>query len=383
VKILLVHNRYKSTNFGGEDIVFDNELEKISKAYGKKNISSYVVSNDNINRFKLFFSIWFSVKHYKNVKNTVLKKQIDIVHIHNFFPLLSPAVFLGAKLAGAKIIWTIHNYRIWCIAGTFYRDKYGICEVCSKKKFSFLPIFSRCYRNSFSQSVLAYSANLFYRFLNIYDNIDKFQAISKFQQKKIISLGLPKNKVVLKHNFVDSYKIPCREKLNYLYIGRLEESKGIIKLLKLWRGLDLKFKLSIIGDGQLLSYLQSEFKMKNVTFLGKCSRIEVGNHIASAKYLIQPSLWYETFGLTIIEAMSYGVPVIGFKIGTRMDFIKEKYNGFFINDENFLEVMSTSYDYVEYEKMCSNSKIFAKNFNSDESLKMQEKIYVEVLREKH
>jgi len=171
--------------------------------------------------------------------------------------------------------------------------------------------------------------------------------------------------------------------LNYLYIGRLEESKGIIKLLKLWRGLDLKFKLSIIGDGQLLSYLQSEFKMKNVTFLGKCSRIEVGNHIASAKYLIQPSLWYETFGLTIIEAMSYGVPVIGFKIGTRMDFIKEKYNGFFINDENFLEVMNTSYDYVEYEKMCSNSKIFAKNFNSDESLKMQEKIYVEVLREKH
>ena len=85
MRILILHNRYKSNNIGGEDVVFDNEVILLKEKLGKSNVFSYEVSNDNINKFKLLFGIWFSIKNYFEVSNIIKKEKIDIVHIHNFF----------------------------------------------------------------------------------------------------------------------------------------------------------------------------------------------------------------------------------------------------------------------------------------------------------
>ena len=222
--------RYQSNHIGGEDIVYENELISLQKELGNENIFSYEVSNDTINKAKLLLSIWFSRKHYNNVKKLVEENDIKIVHIHNFYPVLTPSIFKAAKKSGAKVVHTLHNYRLWCISGIFYRDGYGICELCTKNRFSLKGILNKCYRKSLLQSIIAQLSFWYYRLTKVFDNIDYYFVLTNFQKEKVKSLGIDVERIILKPN---SFKIPfsAQDKTDqYIYVGRLEESKGIVEL---------------------------------------------------------------------------------------------------------------------------------------------------------
>ena len=381
MRVLIIHNRYQTTNIGGEDIVYRNELNSLQDKLGAENVFSFEVSNDYVNKFKLIFCIWFSLKNYKKVRGIVKDNNIDIVHIHNFYPLLTPSVFKAAKKSGAKVIHTLHNYRLWCIGGIFFRDGYGICELCTKSQFPLKGVLNKCFRRSLAQSVLTQLSFWFYRATGVFDNIDYFFVLTNFQRKKIQSLGVPFERLILKPNFVGHDISACNDKKGYIYVGRLEESKGIYSVLDAWKELDDKFILTVIGDGREKKYLMSKYNQSNILFKGKCSRKETLESIAKSKYLIQPSLWYETFGLTIIEAMGLGTPVIGFNIGTRSDFIEDKVNGFLCNPDTLEEVVKKSFDYENYSSLRANSFLKAKAFENDYVTNKQIEIYRDIINE--
>ncbi len=384
MKILIVHNRYQSNNIGGEDIVYENELKSLENKMGGKNVFHYEVSNDSINKLKLIFNIWFNKKYYKEIQNIIIKNNIDLVHIHNFYPLLTPSIFKASKDAGAKVIHTLHNYRLWCVSGIFYRDDYGICELCTKKRFSLAGIFNKCYRKSLLQSILAQFSFWYYRITKAFDNIDYYFALTEFQKQKVIELGIKKDKVILKPNSlkIEPKYVDYDQRQGYIYVGRLEKSKGIYELLKVWEQLDDKYILTIIGGGDIENELRIKYKKQNIIFKGKCSREDTLQYISQSKYLIQPSIWYETFGLTMIEAMSFGIPVIGFDIGTRKDFIKNGINGFLVTRNNLKEVIETSLNYKDYGKLSKNAILKAKEFNNDYIINKQIKIYKDIIEGK-
>ncbi|GAB4222763.1 MAG: glycosyltransferase family 4 protein [Francisella sp.] len=379
MKVLIIHNKYQSNNIGGEDIVYKNELESLQKILGSENVFSFELSNDRIIKFQLIFNIWFNRYYYKKIKKIVKNNNIDLVHIHNFYPLLTPSVFKVSKDAGAKVVHTLHNYRLWCISGIFYRDNYGICEVCTKRKFSLAGIFNKCYRKSMSQSILAQLSFWYYRSIKIFDNIDYFFVLTNFQKEKVKSLGIDENKIIIKPNSLKMNFDIQKDRKGYIYVGRLEESKGIYKLLEVWKQLDGRFILTIIGGGNIENELKQKYAQSNIIFKGKCNREETLRSISKSKYLIQSSIWYETFGLTIIEAMSFGVPVIGFDIGTRKDFIHNKVNGFLSNIDNLKEVVEQSYDYKEYDKLVENALKTAKMYENNYIINNQIQIYKDIL----
>ena len=173
-----------------------------------------------------------------------------------------------------------------------------------------------------------------------------------------------------------------KEKKDYIYVGRLEESKGIYELLKVWDTLDEKFILTIIGGGEIEEGLKSKYNKSNIIFKGKCSREKTLKSISKAKYLIQPSVLYETFGLTIIEAMSFGVPVIGFDIGTRGDFIQNGINGFLTNKTDLKEVIEKSLYYEEYDSLSKNAIETAKLYENEYIIKKQIEIYEKIVENK-
>jgi len=379
MKLLIIHNKYQSNNIGGEDIVYKNELESLRVRLGKENVFSYEVSNDDISKIKLVFNIWFNKFYYKEVKKIVKENNIDLVHIHNFYPILTPSVFKASKDGGAKVVHTLHNYRLWCISGIFYRDGYGVCELCANSKISLQGIFSKCFRKSLIQSILAQLSFWYYRASRIFDNIDYFFVLTNFQKEKVKSLGIDEKRLILKPNSLNMSFDIQQEKKDYVYVGRLEESKGIYELLKVWDTLDERFILTIIGSGDIEEELRSKYTKSNIVFKGKCSRKETLECISKAKYLIQPSIWYETFGLTIIEAMSFGVPVIGFDIGTRRDFIEDGVNGFLSDRSNIKEVIEKSFKFEEYDELSKSAIETAKMYENEYIIEKQIKVYKKIL----
>lgn len=384
MKVLIIHNRYQTNIIGGEDIVYENELKNLRKQLGSENVFAYEVSNDKLNKLKLIFSIWFSFTHYHNIKKIVKKNKIDLVHIHNFYPLLTPSVFKAAKDSGAKVVHTLHSYRLWCVSGIFFRENYGICELCTKNKFSLKGIINKCYRGFLSQSVLAQLTFWFYEYTKIFNHIDYFFVLTNFQKQKVLSLGIDEKRIILKPNGLDISCHAAKHKSGYIYVGRLDVSKGIFELLEVWNKLDEKYLLTIIGTGKedIKEQLEVQYHKKNIIFKGKCSREKMFKTIAQAKYLVQPSLCYETFGLTMIEAMSVGVPVIGFSIGTRKDFIQDGVNGFIASKDNLKAVIEKSFMFVDYESLSKNAIIKSKAYASDNITQKQIEIYKNILQER-
>ena len=379
MKILLLHNHY-SVN-GGEDIVFFNELNLLKNQLGEENVFEYTVGVNDKTKAEILKSIFFSIKQYKIVYDLIKIHQIDIVHIHNYFPILTISVFKAVKDAGAKLVHTAHNYRLWCIAGNFYQTGKGICTLCTQKGGLMSGITNKCYRNSLMQSIAAQMTFWYYRRMNILNYVDKLFVLTNFQKEKLVQLGVDVNKILLKPNLVLPQELPTKkiEKKGYLYVGRLDESKGVELLLETWLKLPKHFNLIICGSGILEDYLIKKYNQSSIIFLGEQSSIQVTELMKMARYTIQPSLLFETFGLTIIESMSIGTPVIGFEIGTRTELIQHMKTGFLTSTNKLMETLLISDQFNEYDLMSQNAQLYAQKFLPDVILKQQLQIYNELI----
>ncbi|HET9843205.1 MAG TPA: glycosyltransferase, partial [Gammaproteobacteria bacterium] len=161
-----------------------------------------------------------------------------------------------------------------------------------------------------------------------------------------------REKIFLKYNIIPHAKPTFMAKSGFLFVGRLEQGKGIVTLLETWQHLKQNYILKIIGSGPLEDDLKRKFQKENIVFLGSLSSGSVQLHMANAKFLIQPSLYYETFGLTILEAMAQGTPVIGFNIGTRPEFIEHNKNGFIVESEMLEQSLFEFENIPNYHKLC-------------------------------
>lgn len=378
MKILVVHNGYKTNNIGGEDIAVKKEIAAL-RQYSHHPTHEYFVSNDDIRLPTLATRIWGNQTHAHQIKKLVAQEGIDIVHVHNFFPVLTPLVFRAAKEAGAKVVHTLHNYRWWCLSGTLFRNNQA-CEQCLRKKIALSGITNGCYRNSVVQSAVAGSAFAWYQYQHFLDDIDLFFVLSEFAQDKLSGL-LPKEKLKIKPNLVDistDHVVPVENKKEYLYVGRLEQAKGIELLLSVWRTLPNELHLNVIGAGVDEQRLREQYACSNIHFLGKQSHEDTLTAMAQARYLIHPSLAYETFGLTLLEAMSMGTPVIALDVGPRKELVFNNQNGFLTTPEYLKETILTSAQTHAYENLSHNARAFSQNFSAKVVVAKQIRFYQEI-----
>jgi len=377
VKVLLVHNHYSSV--GGESRVFALEREALEKALGPDRVFTLEASSPRY-PISLVFSIFFSFRKYSKVFRLVQENKIDIVHVHNFFPILSASIFFAAKHAGAKTVHSLHNYRWWCINGNFFR-KGKICTTCADKQSMLPGIRYGCYRESTLQSLLAVAAFSCYRAMGVFARIDAFVAMTHFQQMKLIALGLDPQKIYIKPNMVPAVQPPIASRKGYLYVGRLEVEKGIQLLLENWSRLSPKFELTIIGGGSIETVLRDKYPQSNIRFMGICSPEETLHCMSTSRYTIQPSLMFETFGLTIVESMCMGVPVIALNIGTRMELVQDRVTGFLCSPENLSDTIKIAEEFDGYEAMSKAAFQFASAFDTSKVVEEQLSLYHKLLRQ--
>jgi glycosyltransferase involved in cell wall biosynthesis len=263
------------------------------------------------------------------VRRKIQKQGIDIVHAHNTFPLVSPAVYYAAQAEKIPVVQTLHNYRLLCPAATFFRDG-GPCEDCLGKHFPWPAIAHRCYRGSLAASGMSAIMLAAHRTAKTYaSKVSAYIAPSKFSREKFVAGGLPPERIHMKSNFVlDDPGIGSGYGGYALFVGRLTHEKGVHTLLKAWAALNKPIALKIAGEGSLRTDVASAAEAtRGIEYLGQCSRARVMELMRNAALLLFPSEWYEVSPLAVIEAMACGTPVLASSRGSLDEMIVSGQNG--------------------------------------------------------
>ena len=358
MKILFCHNFYQQA--GGEDVAVANEMAML-KQHGHE-VKLFSVSNNSIktlwHKLLVSFHLTYSNKYKTKLKNVIADFNPDIVHVHNFFPLLTPSVFGACKEMDVPVVHTLHNYRLICPSATLFVN--GVCNEESIEKNAYAMVKYKAYQNSFIGTFLLARAIEKYKKKQLWSKkVDQFIAPSQSVKSTYIKAGFLSEKITVKPNFIQSKSIiPIPQQQDReqdqstneeyaIFLGRLVEEKGICMLLNSWRETDIK--LRIYGGGPL-EQLCKDAQRSNIIYYGEVTREEALQALKQAKFLIMPTQWHEPFGLVVIEALSLGIPVIATKMGALPEIISHGYNGLIFEHDDLDDF------HRQVEKMKSNSK---------------------------
>ena len=325
--ILIVHNYYQIP--GGEDTVVENE-KTLLETHGH-NVVLYTRSNSELSKMrkvsKLLLPITtiFNPRTYKDIKSFIVENKIDVIHVHNTLNLISPSVYYAARVMKVPVVQTVHNFRLICPGATLYRDGH-ICEDCLRYGLK-CSVKHSCYRGSKIQTLACALTLTIHRIMGIYKKIN-YICLTEFTKDKIKSV-VDLERVYIKPNFVYDQKGLNQADDYYIFVGRVEEIKGVNVLVDAFRSMPNK-KLKIVGRGDLSERIAARLEREsihNIQLLGFKSHDEVNALLKHAKALIMCSQWYETFGMVIAEAYSNGVPAIVGRIGNIKDLVDESVTG--------------------------------------------------------
>ena len=254
-KVLIVHNYYQIP--GGEDTVVANE-KKMLEDHGHEVVlytrhNSELKTLSKLQKILLPISTVFNFQTYREVKKIIKEQKIEIVHVHNTLNLVSPSVYYAAFACHVPVVQTVHNFRLLCPGATFFRDGH-VCEDCLSNGMV-CAVKHKCYRGSTVQTLACVLSTWFHRMIGTYGKLN-YICLTEFNKEKILNLKQIKaEKVFVKPNFVEEADeiVPYAKRENrFIYVGRLEEIKGIDVLLKAWKLLGEEApELLICGKGPL------------------------------------------------------------------------------------------------------------------------------------
>lgn len=324
MRVLVLHNTYQQP--GGEDRVVQQEAELLRGA--GHNVRVEIISNDGIgsipSKVHAFFSAPFDASRQRWLTKITDEFRPDIVHIHNFFPLLTPAAHMAAATAGLPVVQTLHNFRLLCANGLFLRHG-EVCRKCVTGS-RYWAVAHRCYRGSLPGSLAVVRMQEFAFRHRVWSNsVSRFIALTEFSRGEFIAGGLPPEKIVVKPNFVFDPGTFEGPRNGALFVGRISREKGIETLVRAWHRISV-VPLTVIGDGPLLDELKG-MAPPNVTFLGSQPKDTVFEYMANAGFLIIPSIWFEGMPVTFIEALAVGLPILASDIGALHDLVRPGGNG--------------------------------------------------------
>jgi glycosyltransferase involved in cell wall biosynthesis len=308
MRVAIVHNFYREP--GGEDAVVRQETEALKK--NGQQVSSFSVYNDDIKG--IISTLWTGLSvTYNPIARWQLdvflrKVRPDVVHVHNFFPQLSPSVFYACKALNIPSVMTLHNFRVLCPTCFLYHD--GHIRERSLDHSCLWTIRRKTYRNSLVGTAAVAAMVEVHKLVKTWSwAVDRYIALTSFARNKFIRGGLPADRIVVKGNATSPINTSKSGSTRHgaLFVGRLSEEKGISVLLNAWRNVD--YPLTIIGKGPLQRKVL-DASGTNIRYLGYLSSEGVRAQMLEASFLVLPSVWYEMFPMTAVEAFGCALPVL-------------------------------------------------------------------------
>ena len=258
------------------------------------------------------------------LQNSHLDPSETIIHFHGFRRVLSGAVVEAAFNSKFKTIVTLHDFGLACPNTTFFNSPGQ--HICTLKPLSVACHLSQCTHSGVPMKLMQMARAWKLKLAKVTERFDHFIYVSEFS-KKILKPHMPADspQTVL-YNPVSDKQEPiaeCEQSDIFSFVGRLSPEKGglLFALAAKKAGVTCKF----MGTG-----LEEE-KIRNANpdaiLTGWISSDEVEANIRASRAVVMPSLWYETAGLSVIEAVSRGVPVIVADKCASVEYMKNERSG--------------------------------------------------------
>jgi glycosyltransferase involved in cell wall biosynthesis len=315
VRVLHVHTRYREP--GGEDSVVAEERRLLSESGFEVFPLDFQNPSDPVETVSSLVRSPWNASAAESALVAAREHDVDLVHIHNTWFALSPAVVPTLASGGFPTVVTFHNYRLVCVNATLFRDG-APCEDCVGR--SPAPgVRHRCYRGSVMASAMSALTIQMHRWRKTWtDQISIAVTLTEFAKERLLQGGLPPDRTVVKPNFVSDpgpRPNPPSQSSRVLYVGRLAPEKGITELLDAWRTIDARgLELVVVGGGPLENELRAKASA-NVLVSGRMSPENVRLEMARARALVVPSKWYEGQPMVVLEALAAGLPVFHTDVG--------------------------------------------------------------------
>ncbi|MEO6357905.1 MAG: glycosyltransferase family 4 protein [Ferruginibacter sp.] len=344
-----IHKLYETHGF--EVIPFSTHNKKNTfSPYSKYFVSAYDFKELNkhktiSNGIKALRTSIVSSDALNKLDRILEKHDIKFAHLHNIHHYITPAIVEKLHKRGIKIIWTLHDYKIICPENSFVSQG-KVCEKCMDGSFFHCAI-NRCKKNSLLASALATFEAYYYHKKNTYQLVDFYLCPSRFILDKFLQFGFDKNKMLLSglcydislvDNFIEQSKtLPAQQNRSkyILYVGRLEDIKGVKTLIEAVRGTDIHLKVAGRGNAEesLTTYIQTE-NISNVEMLGFKKKDEIFALTQHASFGVCPSEWYENYPFSISETFLFSKPVVGSNIGGIPELVIDGQTGFLFEAGN-------------------------------------------------
>lgn len=341
MKVLVVHNRYRSSSPSGEDRVVDQEHAALEAAGHQvrrfERRSDDIASMPLVKKASVPATAVWNPALARDLQASFDAWRPDVVHVHNVFPLLSPSVFRACARAGIPSVVTLHNFVLVCAAGNLFRDG-SICRACTGRRVPLPAVAHGCFRQTLSAAPRAMSV---FAHRRLWQNAPSaYVFLSGAQRRELEPVGLPVHRSFVKPNLVPD--VPRRRPRPgsaphddglIVYLGRLTEEKGLRVLMESWQTYLRattcpRLRLVIAGAGPMEAEINQWANARaSVDFVGFLDRGACADLVAAATAVVAPSEWPEPFGLVVAEAMAAGVPPIATDHGAFRELVTHGHDG--------------------------------------------------------
>jgi glycosyltransferase involved in cell wall biosynthesis len=314
--VLLVHNRYQEP--GGEDVAVEADAALLERAGHR--VVRYERDNAEIlgaSRIAVAAGTIWSPRSRREVDELLTRVHPDVVHAHNTFPLVSPAVFAAARARGIPVVQTLHNYRLVCAAAVLARDG-APCHACLHASVPAPAVIHACYRQSRIQSGVVAAYQMVHGAAHTWSRlVTRSVAVSRHLADVLVGAGaIAADRVDVRPNFCEPDPAPRHrrdDRGGFVFAGRITREKGIETVLRA-AAMVPEARLAVVGDGPAMA-LARRLAPSNVTFLGRVERARALDAMAQARGVVYASVSEEPLPTVLVEAAALGVPAIATAVG--------------------------------------------------------------------
>lgn len=333
MNIYIIHNEYGK--FSGEEAVVAGQ-KKLLADNGHEVVcferSSAEIPKMRLGKLRALFSGIYSFSSRRQIRRLLAEHKPDIVHIHNLFPLISPAILPECKKAGVPVVMTVHNYRLVCPNGLHMTDG-KVCEKCCGGK-EYQCLLNNC-EGSLLKSLGYFLRNYVARTLKLYKkNVTMYACLTEFQKQRLINEGFPADRLAVIPNMAKIKNLDQETLLGeYVgFIGRISPEKGVSVLIEAAKNnTNIPFKAA--GSYDLMPDLPKQAP-DNFQFLGNIPNENMPAFYQNSRFIVLCSTWFEGFPMILVEAMMHGKPIICSNIGGMPEIVEDGVTGLLFGPGN-------------------------------------------------